>query len=65
MAGFAAKPNQKWLKYYVKIVSISAVIDDSKPPCTHHSLKCLITMLTNVNAYVWTVIFVCLQSVTR
>ena len=61
----AAEPNHKWLDYYVKIASISAINDDSKPPCACHSLKYLITMVTNVNAYIWTTIFVCLQSVTR
>jgi len=57
----AAKPNQKWLNYYLSILAIN---DGSKPSYTSHSLKYLITMVTNVKAYVRTAIFVYLHSIT-
>jgi len=48
-----------------KIVSTSIINDDAKPPYACHLSEYLITMVINVNTYVWTVICVRLQSVTR
>jgi len=53
------KTQPKMIKLVPKISIMSTINDDNKPPSARHSLKYLITMVTNVNAYVSTIIFVC------
>ena len=55
-----SKTKPKMVKLLSKNVSISAINDDSKSTCARYASKYLITMVTNVNTYVWTVIYACL-----